>query len=70
MEYVTVIFPESRTVLIDGIVAGSTNTTLTLEEGTHTFRLSDPQDYKPKRRNRKVMDTTAVKPMEVVFEKG
>ena len=69
MEYVTVTFSKSRTVLIDGEEAGLTNKTLRVEAGMHTFKLSDPQDYNPKWRRRLVQDTTSIEPMEVSFEK-
>jgi len=70
MEYVIVWFHESRTVLIDGEESGTTNRILRVDEGTHTFRLADPQDYKPTRRRVKVTQTNSVKPMEVTFEKA
>ncbi len=37
MEFVTVRFPESRIVLIDGEEAGMTNSVLRVNEGTHTL---------------------------------
>lgn len=68
MEFVTVRFPESRIVLIDGDEAGMTNSVLRVNEGTHTFRLAGPQDYKPAWRRPSVTGTNPVEPMEVTFE--
>lgn len=70
MENVIVIFPESRSVLVDGEVTGETNSILRVNEGTHTFKLSDPQDYKPKWRRVLVSQTNPNNPKEVTFEKA
>jgi hypothetical protein len=69
MEYVIVRFPEPRTVLIDGRESGQTDTTIIVNEGTHTFRLKGPQDYKPSYRRVMVTLTNDIEPMEVIFEK-
>ena len=69
MEFVTVKFPETRSVLIDGEEGGVTNTTLRVEEGTHTFSLGGKQNYKPNSIALQIQRTTMVKPMEVTFEK-
>jgi hypothetical protein len=67
MEYVKVIFPEKREVIIDGQEEGSTGDVLFVVKGTHTIGLSDPQNYTPKSQECVVKDTTFVKPMEVTF---
>ncbi len=69
MEYVTVIYQNERTVLIDGEEAGLTNRTLTVEEGTHTFSLGEPWDYVPRAMTLPIIGTTSVKPREVFFDK-
>lgn len=69
MEHVTIKYPESRAVLIDGEETGMTNTILRIEEGTHTFSLGDPADYKPSFRRVKVKGTSPIKPKEVTFVK-
>jgi len=69
MEYVIVRHSKKRTVLVDGEEAGKTDVILRLEQGTHTFSLSDPQDYQPSFRRRMVKDTTPIKPLEVTFDK-
>jgi hypothetical protein len=69
VEYVKVIFPEERQVILDGDPAGITGKVLLVEKGTHRFQLDDPQNYKPKRRQPVVKNTTFASPMEVSFEK-
>ncbi|MBI4618997.1 MAG: PEGA domain-containing protein [Desulfobacterales bacterium] len=69
MEFVTVKYPESKKVFIDGEEAGFTNTTLRVGGGTHTFSLGEPKNYKPDSITLQVTGTTSVKPMEVTFEK-
>ncbi|MFA4911773.1 MAG: PEGA domain-containing protein [Desulfobacteria bacterium] len=61
MEYVTVKYPESKRVFIDGEEAGSTNTTLRLGRGTHTFSLGEPKNYKPDSITVQVTGTTSIK---------
>jgi hypothetical protein len=70
VEYVTVTYPEKRTVFIDGEEAGCTNTTLRVDEGTHNIHLGEPRDYAPKWRRPTLTGTTSTKPMEVLFEKA
>jgi hypothetical protein len=44
MEYVKVIYPTTRQVLVDGQPSGNTNVVLLVEEGTHVFGVSgDPR---------------------------
>ena len=69
MEYIIVRYPNQRTVYIDGEENGNTGDRLRAEEGTHTISLGDPRDYSPKWRRPEVTGTTAIKPMEIVFEK-
>jgi hypothetical protein len=69
MEHVLVHFPVSRTVLIDGEESGKTNVVLRVEEGTHTFSLGSPQDYRPSSRSVNVKGTSPIKPREVTFVK-
>jgi len=70
MAYITVKYPETRTVFIDGEDSGQTNVTLRVEEGTHTFDLGVPVDYKPGAITVVIKNTAAVRPQEVRFEKA
>jgi hypothetical protein len=69
MEHLLVIFPVSRTVLIDGEESGMTNTVLRVEEGTHTMGLGEPRDYKPLSRTVIIKGTSPIKPRKVTFVK-
>lgn len=70
MEYVIVKYPTSRKVLIDDEKAGSTNGVLMMDEGTHTFALSGPKNYKPLSQTLVIQGTNSVSPKEVAFEKA
>ena len=66
-QYIFVNFPETRTVLSGGKKVGPTNQDLTINGGTHTFTLSDPQDYDPPSQKLFVGRTTVVTPMQIDF---
>jgi hypothetical protein len=69
MEFVIVVFPDDRAVLIDGVATGHTNRSLQVDTGTHTFSLGSPQDYTPTQRQLLVQNTTIIRPLRVIFEK-
>lgn len=69
MEFLLVHFPETRSVLIDDYETGNVEETIPVGEGTHTIRLGGPADYRPTSLKIRIADTTAIKPMEVQFEK-
>ncbi len=68
MEYLIVIYPHSRRVVIDGEEGGMTNSVICIETGTHTFDLGEPVNYRPESVKKRVRRTTPVKPMEIVFD--
>jgi hypothetical protein len=68
MEYVTVKYPLSRTVLVDDEKAGLTNVILRMDEGTHTFALDGANDYRPLSQTLEIKGTNPVSPKEVTFE--
>jgi hypothetical protein len=73
MEYVVVIFPDRREVLVDGVVQGYNRERtgalriLRVDEGLHRFRLRGPDDYIPLWLTVEVSATTATAPLAVVF---
>ncbi len=67
MEFVTVMFPTSRGVNIDGAPRGRTGQLLRLQAGTHRFDLGVPADYAPPNQTLAVVGTTAAAPLEVAF---
>jgi len=70
LEYLLVKFADRREVVINDISQGWTNVTLELEKGSHTVRLkSPPSNFRPEKIEIELKKTTALKPMEVHFEK-
>ncbi len=68
MEYMKIVFPEDRPVFVDGKETSKTNTRFRTEEGTHTIKMGDPQNYTPRWRRPTVTGTSSLKPMIVTFE--
>ncbi|HTN43572.1 MAG TPA: PEGA domain-containing protein [Nitrospiria bacterium] len=69
MEYLSVHFPETRRVLIDGRDQGRTDRTIELEAGTYTVSLSPSDDVKPKKRRVRLSRTSPIRPKEITFAK-
>ncbi|NJD54861.1 MAG: hypothetical protein FIA94_00455 [Nitrospirae bacterium] len=69
MQYLLVIFPEQRAVIIDGTEQGMTNELIELEEGTHTATLKGPSDFAPEMREFILRRTSELNPKEIQFEK-
>ena len=67
MEYVVVIYPGDRSVLIDGQFSGHTNSTLIIQEGNHQISLETLDDFEPGPQDLQVSGTTPMNPMEVTF---
>jgi len=67
MEFLLVIFPEEREVVIDGVVAGLTNHLITLAAGTYLVSLAPPDDFRPLEIEVVVLDTSPIDPREVEF---
>jgi hypothetical protein len=70
MEWVIVWYPRERDVFIDGQRSGRTNQMLIVREGTQTFDLGVPIDYRPQRRRMAVTGTTAATPKQIKFEQN
>jgi hypothetical protein len=66
-EYITVIFPEQRSVLAENIPVGKTNELITLHAGTYIFTLDGPQDYDPRRQKLLVGGSSATDPLKFAF---
>jgi len=68
-ESVRVSYPgASRDVFVDGAKCGATNTTFTVETGTHTFTLGPALDYTPRSVRVRVSGTTSLAPKKIVFQ--
>jgi hypothetical protein len=69
MGWVRILYPSQRRVLVDGEDLGNTNRLIFIGvDGTHTFRLDPPVDYKPRSRRRRVINTSRRNPLELEFE--
>jgi hypothetical protein len=66
-EFVIVVYPRKRDVVVGGAVTATTRKTFILETGHHTFSLAGPDDYGPSSQSHLVQHTTANDPFVVVF---
>ncbi len=57
-----------RDVYVDGQLCGFTNIPFTVETGTHTFDLGDPQTYLPREITKTISDTLPNDPYVIKFE--
>jgi hypothetical protein len=67
-EYLEVLFPRQRIVLVNGLSMGETNMLLELEGGRYEVKLAPPQDFTPVRRQIDLRNTSALEPLQVEFE--
>jgi PEGA domain len=67
-EYLEVLFPQRRIVLINGVSMGETNMLLELEGGKYVVKLGQPQDFTPAQQQIDLRDTSALTPMQVEFK--
>jgi hypothetical protein len=67
LQFVVVDFEQERDVLIDGKVNGKTNSSITVDEGTHTFSLSGALNYHPPSILKQVTDTSSINPLILEF---
>ena len=68
MEWVIVKYPRVRDVFIGGRRSGPANQIMIVREGTQTFDLGTPIDYRPSRRTVTVTRTSAADPAMIEFE--
>lgn len=70
MEYLLVIYPEDREVIIDNNAQGRTSESIEVEKGTHIISLkSPPDDFCPKQKKIMLTGTSPLTPQEVTFAK-
>jgi hypothetical protein len=69
-EYLKVLFPQQRDVLINGEIMGETNTLLELEEGGYYMvSLAPPPDFTPEQQQVDLHDTSILTPKQIEFMK-
>ena len=69
MEYVKILFANTRPVNVDGAPSGETNDVFQVDAGTHQFDLGTPADYYPSSQNVAIAGTSLLGPKIVVFTK-
>ena len=68
MEYVEVRFAKERTVYINDVENGPTNTVLRIGTGTHSFHLGEPLNYQPPRIIRRIFGTNELEPIIIEID--
>lgn len=66
-EFLVVLFPRSRRVMINGEFMGTTNTVLELDGGPYEVTLGPPNNFAPQKQDIDLHDTAALMPMTVQF---
>ena len=70
MEFLHVVFPERREVVIDGVNSGQfTGDIIELEAGHHLITIAGEPDFVPDQREIRIEGTSVLDPKEVSFEK-
>lgn len=70
-EFLVVLFPHQRKVLINGESMGETNVLLPLPEGDYTVTLEPPPpDFTPTEQKIKLYNTAELAPLEIEFEEA
>ena len=69
MEYLIVRVPETRDVLVDGLVQGKTNLVLELEAGVHDVSLGPPRNFSPLEQKVLLQSTSPLDPSRVDFHR-
>lgn len=67
-EYLEVLFPSQREVLINGNSMGETNVVLELEGGEYEITLGPPQNFTPSQQQIDLCNTSPLTPMQIKFE--
>ena len=67
MEYLIVLFPETRGVMVDDKVQGKTNIVLQLEAGDHDVTLEPPRNFSPTSQHIVLQNTAALDPCRITF---
>jgi hypothetical protein len=69
MEFLLVMFDDSREVRVGGVPQGKTNIVLELEAGVHRVALGPPNDFSPLEQKVRLANTAAMDPCRVVFQR-
>jgi hypothetical protein len=67
-EYLVVLFPRNRRVMVNGEFMGTTNKKLELESGLYEVTLGPPVNFIPEVHDVDLRNTSSLMPMIVEFE--
>lgn len=67
-EYLVVLFPRKRRILINDAFLGHTNTKLEIEGGRYEVKLGPPKNFTPDAHDIDLHNTSFLRPMIIVFE--
>jgi hypothetical protein len=67
-EFLVILFPRSRRVMINGEFMGTTNRKLELESGIYEVTLGPPLNFTPEKCDVDLRNTSSLMPMTVEFE--
>lgn len=70
MQYLVVVFPEPRRVLVDDEPQGRTHKLIQLPKGTHTVRIEPGDDARPQEITIELQGTSPLSPFRVEFKKA
>ena len=66
-EYLVVLFPRNRRVMINSEFMGTTNKKLELESGVYEVTLGPPRNFTPQNRSVDLRNTSSLMPRTVEF---
>ena len=69
MEFLLVLFDDSREVRVGDVPQGKTNIVLELEAGVHRVALGPPNDFSLLEQKVRLANTAAMDPCRVVFQR-
>ncbi len=69
MEYLLVVFDETRDVYVNGQLQGQTNTIFQFAAGTYDVTLGDPKDFSPSSWRVRLQNTAPLAPCRIEFKR-
>ena len=69
-EYLLVLFPQARPVLLNGEVMGETNVVIEVQGGEYEVSLVPPLDFTPPSRLVDLRNTSLGQPLTIKFEEA
>ncbi len=69
-EFLVVLFPRKRRVMINGEFMGNTNKKLELEKGLYDVTLGPPENFTPQNHEVDLCNTSSLMPLIIEFEEA